>query len=239
MSDPRPALTRGFDALFGFLMRPRVRRVRRWSFLVTVPAGILVARELGLRPSLEDGLVVGLALVALDVTVLLTIAFAGTRLLGQERRDIVLDLLMHPSVRRLLRSELELQLTLPRALVRRLRRHERGQEFSYHRGSWELGFALALLPAVAAEGAIVHLALPNAWLWLRVAAAALHALGMVYLIAFALAPRVYPHRIAGGMLELLVGSLYRARVPLAAIVAVERRSARLERPLFRATAPRP
>ncbi len=232
MSGPRPALARGLDALFELLMRPRVRRARRWSFLVALPAGVLIARELGLRPSLEDGLAVGLALAALDLAVLLTVALAGTRLLGRERREVVLDFLMHPTVRRLLRSELELQLTLPRALVRRVGRRKRGQEFTYHRGSWELGFALALLPVAAAEGAIVHLALPDAWLWPRVAAAALHALGMVYLLAFALAPRVYPHRIADATLELRVGALYRARVPLAVIAAVERRSARCERPLF-------
>ena len=231
MFDPRPALSRGFDALFELLMRPRVRRARRWSFVVTLPAGILVARELGLRPSLRDGLAVAVALAALDLAMLLTVAFAGTRLLGKERREVVLDFLMHPSVRRLLRSELQLQLTLPRALVRRVRR-KRGLEFSYHRGSWEPGFALALLPVVVAEGAIVHLALPDAWLWPRVAAAAVHALGMVYLIAFALAPRVYPHRIVDGSLELKVGALYRARVPLAAIAAVERRHARVERPQF-------
>lgn len=232
MSESRPALARAVDALFELLMRPRVARARRWSFLVTLPVGILVARELGLRPSLAHGLALALALAALDVALLLTVAFAGTRLLGRERREVVLDFLMHPSMRRLLRSELELQLTMPRALVRRLWRRRRGAEFSYHRGSWELGFALALLPVAAAEGAIVHLVLPDAWFWPRVAAAAVHAIGMAYLVAFALAPRVYPHRIVDGTLELRAGALYRARVPLAAIATVERRRARVERPRF-------
>ena len=233
MSEPHPTLARRLDALVELFMRPRVRRVRRWAFIVTLPAGILVARELGSRPSLEHGLALDVALAVLDVAVLLTVAFAGTRLLGQERRDVVLDLLMHPSVRRLLRSELELQLTIPRAVARRLGHRPRGQGFSYHRGSWELGFALALLPAVAAEGAIVHLALPDAWLWPRIVAAVLHAIGMIYLVAFALAPRVYPHRIVGASLELHAGALYRATVPLLAIRAVELRRARVERPLFR------
>lgn len=101
MSGSRPALARGLDALFELLMRPGVRRARRWSFLVTLPAGVLIARELGLEPSLEDGLAVGLALAALDLAVLLSVALAGTRLLGRERREVVLDLLMHPTMRRL------------------------------------------------------------------------------------------------------------------------------------------
>lgn len=229
MKERTPAAGRAVDALFELLMRPRVRRLRRWSFVVTVPAGVALFRGAGLRPSLGDGLAAGLALAALDLALLATVAFAGTRLLGAQRREIVLDFLMHPSVRRLLRTELELQLTLPRALVRRLHAGAREPEFTYHRGSWELGFALALMPALATEALIVHLVIPPEWPWVRAGAAALHAIGMLYVLAFAVGPRVYPHRIAGDVLELRSGALYRARVPLAAIVAAERRRGRVER----------
>ena len=106
-------------------------------------------------------------LAALDVAVLLTIVLAGTRLLGAERRDIVLDLLMHPVVRRLLHAEMELHLTIPRALLRALRR-PRGREFGYHRGAWEgLGFAIALMPPLVTEAIIVDIVLPDAWTSVR------------------------------------------------------------------------
>lgn len=50
---PNPIAVRLFDALLGFLLRPRIRRVRRWSFLVAAPLGFLVGRSLGL--DLGDG----------------------------------------------------------------------------------------------------------------------------------------------------------------------------------------
>ncbi|MBA3420575.1 MAG: hypothetical protein H0U12_01550, partial [Thermoleophilaceae bacterium] len=39
---------RTFDWVFGVLMRPRIRRLRRWAFLVTVPAGLFGAKALGI-----------------------------------------------------------------------------------------------------------------------------------------------------------------------------------------------
>ncbi len=50
---PNPVAVRLFDAALGFLLRPRARRVRRWSFLVTVPLGFFAGRSLGL--DLGDG----------------------------------------------------------------------------------------------------------------------------------------------------------------------------------------
>lgn len=37
------------DMVMQWLMRPRVRRVRRWSFVATVPAGLLVAHVYGVH----------------------------------------------------------------------------------------------------------------------------------------------------------------------------------------------
>ena len=58
---------------------------------------------------------------------------------------------MHPTARRAIAAEARTLLTVPRALGRRLRQPS-GREFAYHRGTNELGFVLALLPAALAEG---------------------------------------------------------------------------------------
>ena len=50
VSDPRTAPQRLFDLLFGVLLRPRVRRLRRWAFVVTLPLGVLI----GHRPRVRD-----------------------------------------------------------------------------------------------------------------------------------------------------------------------------------------
>jgi hypothetical protein len=60
MSDGHPIVIRLFDRYFGALMRPGVRRARRWAFVVTIAAVLLLAHSLGLRPRLQDGLLVGL-----------------------------------------------------------------------------------------------------------------------------------------------------------------------------------
>lgn len=54
---------------------------------------------------------------------------------------------------------------------------------------------------------------------------------MLYLLELALGPRVMPHRVVGGVLELRRGAFYRVRVPLAAIAGAELRRERAERPL--------
>lgn len=215
---PHPIAIRLFDAILGFLLRPRVRRVRRWSLLVTVPAGLLVGRSLGI--DLGDGLALGAAAALLDAAIVVGVALAGARLLGQERRDALLDLLMHPVARRAIVSEARMLCTFPAALVRRLRPPP-GEEFAYHRGSHELGLAIALLPAMLAEGTAVHLLLPDAWFWPKVALAALHLYGVVMLLSWAVAERTQPHRLRDGELVLRSGQLYRARVEVAQIAAVE------------------
>ena len=215
---PNPIAVRLFDAALGFLLRPRLRRVRRWSFLVTAPLGLLVGRSVGL--DLGDGAVLGAAAALLDAAVVGGVALAGARLLGQERRDALLDLLMHPVARRAIVGEVRMLSTFPLALVRRLR-PPRGERFGCHRGSHELGFARALLPAMLAEGAAVHLLLPAGWFWPKIALAAVHFYGVIMLLSWAAGGRTHPHRLRDGELELRSGQLYRARVETTNVAAIE------------------
>lgn len=210
---------RTFDWVFGVLMRPRIRRLRRWAFLVTVPAGLFGAKALGIDLNVGTGLKAGIALAALDLAVLLAVVAIGTRVLGRERRDVLLDFLMHPTARRAIAAEARTLLTVPRALGRRLRQPS-GREFAYHRGTNELGFVLALLPAALAEGAAVHLLLHGAPTWLRLAIGALHLYGVLMVLGLALGPRVHPHRVTDRTLHLRAGQLTRANVPLELIAAI-------------------
>jgi len=208
---------RAFDAVFSVLMRPR--SLRRWSFLITVPAGLFGAKALGIDLNVGTGLKAGIALAALDLAVLIAVVAIGTRVLGRERRDVLLDFLMHPTARRAIAAEARTLLILPRALARRLRRPS-SREFAYHRGTNELGFVLALLPAALAEGAAVHLLLHGAPTWLRLAIAALHIYGILMLLGLALGPRVHPHRVTDRTLHLRAGQLTRADIPLELIAAI-------------------
>jgi len=93
----------------------------------------------------------------------------------------------------------------------------------------ELGFALALILVVLAEGAIVHFLLPAGWFWPKVVLAAVQLYGLSMLIAWALGPRLYPHRLSAGMLELRLGQLYVGRVAVELIEHAEARIEKLER----------
>jgi len=210
-------------------MRPRVRRIRRWSFLVTLPGGYLLARGFGIELTLERGLRMGIAVALLDLAILLTVVLTGSRLLGRERQAVLLDFLMHPLARRAIRGEARMLWTYVRGFRRRGARRRDRAEFTYHRGSSELGFALALIPAVLAEGAVVHLLLPDGWFWPKLALPAVQAYGLLMLVAWALGPRVYPHRLTGGTLELRLGQLYVARIPIGLIDRAERRTEKVER----------
>jgi hypothetical protein len=220
-------LARAFDAVFGFLARPRVRRVRRWSFLVTLPLGLLGASALGAGLSLGNGLKAGIAAALLDAALLLFVLVLGARVLGRECRDALLDFLMHPTARRAMVAEARTLLVLPRALWRRLRPPE-GREFTYERGSHEVGFALAILPAIVAEGAAVHLVLHAAPTWVRLAVAALHAYGLLMLLGLALGPSLHPHRLTERGLQLHAGHLTRVEIPLEDVATIrsERRRVR-------------
>lgn len=224
MGNPRAILL--FDRVFGFLLRPGVRRCRRWAFLVTIPLGLVVANQLGLRPSIEHGLLIAALLLAVDVVILVGVAQLGTVLFGQERRDALLDLLMHPLARRAVAGELRLFGVYPRALRGRRRRSDGRLRFAYHRGSSSLGFALALLPGVAAEATAFHLLLPDDWLIFKLALLGLTLYGAVMMVGLALAERVYPHELDDATLTIRGGTLYRASIALENIAAIERRRER-------------
>ena len=104
----RAAVARAVDLVFAFLMHPRVRRVRRWSFLVTLPLAGLAIAVFGLGPTL--------GVVALRVALFALAAVVAWRL-GGSRGEAVLDLLMHPRARRLQRVEARVWLAVPRLLL--------------------------------------------------------------------------------------------------------------------------
>ncbi len=119
-----------------------------------LPGALIAARVLEIRPTLATGLKGGIAAATLDTVLLLFVGVLGARVPGRDRRDVLLDFLMHPMARRAVAGAIRTLIVVPRALWRRLRR-PRWREFAYHRGSNELGFALAILPAVVAEDAAV------------------------------------------------------------------------------------
>lgn len=105
------------------------------------------------------------------------------------------------------------------ALARRWRRP--ACEFSAHRGGDELAIAFAATPAVLTEAAVVHLLLPAGWLWVHLAWAVMHLYMLAWVFAWALGPRLRPHRLEGGALLAHGGLLYGALVPLHAISGIE------------------
>jgi hypothetical protein len=191
----------------------RGRRLRRWSFVVTLPGAVAAALVVGLGSSL--------ALVAVRMSLGLIVLAAAWRL-GGERGDAVRDLLMHPRARRYLRAELRVLVVPCLALAGPWRRDP--GEFTCHRGDYRPAVALALVPVLLAEAAVVHLLLPHGWLWVHLAVAAAHFYALLWLFAWAAGPRLRPHRVSAGHLLVRGGVLYDVRVPLDAVVeAVVRR----------------
>jgi hypothetical protein len=197
----------------------RGRRLRRWSFLVTLPGALAVALAAGVRS--------GATLVAVRI-VLALLVVAGAWRVGGERGEAMRDALMHPRARRYLRVELRV-LAAPFAAVGRLRRRD-AAEFSYHRGDDQPAVALAVLPMLLAEAAVVHLLLPRGLPWLHLAVAAVHSYGLLWLFAWAAGSRLRPHRVCGGCLLVRAGVLYEARVPLDAVRKVDVRRRRATGP---------
>jgi hypothetical protein len=117
----------------------------------------------------------------------------------------------------MLRAERDVLLTLPRLLARRARPPA---ALRYARGDQRLPIALALLAPVLAEGAVEHLLLPHGWLYVQLGLAAAHAYAVLWLLAWGLGPRAWPHALAGGRLIVRGGPLYRAEVPLAHVASV-------------------
>ncbi len=200
------------DRVVEFARRPRMRRLRRWSFVVTLPvAGLLI----WLRGFQGAAILPVLYVLGLGSVLLL----AGR--IGGPRGELLLDFVMHPVGRRAFRTELHLVATLARAAGRAARRRTEPTEFSYHRGSSDLGALLALAPAVIIELAVVELLLSGVPLWVRLAIAALSLYGFAWLTAWTLGQRVYPHRLGNDALQAHLGAFYRATVPLNAITSID------------------
>jgi hypothetical protein len=206
------------DRLLAFLMRPRVRRVRRWSFVVTLPVAAVVA---AVGSPASGGIV-----LALRFALWLAVAVTAWRL-GGARGEAVRDLLMHPRVRALLQTEVDIVLTLPRLACAALHGRPPAPALRYSRGDFRHAIALAMTPPVVVEGAIVHLLVPAGWIAVHVVSAVLHAYALVWLFGWALGSRAYPHRVRRGALTARNGALHVARVPLASVTGATARRERV------------
>jgi hypothetical protein len=202
-------LTRAFDTVLELLMRPRVRRVRRWSFVVTLPFAAFVAWRFGVHDAT--------GVIALRLAVTAVVAAVAWRLPG-ERGEAVRDLLMHPRLRAYTRAELDVLLTVPRLLARRT---SPAAGMTYHRGGDDGYLALACVPPLLAESVVVHLLLPHGWLVAQVVNGAVHLYAAAWLVGIGLGRRAWPHAVRGGALVVRNGALYRAQIPLGAIVSAE------------------
>lgn len=197
-------MTRLVDAVLRFLLRPRVRRVVRWSFVVTLPLALLLIRARGI-----DGLLV---IFVLEFTGFMMVLALAARL-GGDRGQVILDLVMHPSIRRLLRSEAAIVFTLPAAFVRAFRKR-RLDEYGYAKGNNELPLAIALTPAIIAETAAIHLLVPASFAPVRLGLITASGYGLLWIVGWAAGLRVFPHRLDDGVLRARLGQLYRADVAI-------------------------
>lgn len=215
------------DLVLAGLMRPRVRRVRRWSFVATVPVSLLVAHVYGVHE--------GVAVIAARLAVSGAVAIAAWRL-GGERGEALRDLLMHPRLRAFGRAELDVVTGLPRLLlaylaraagadcvggerairVGRAARADRAG-LAYTRGTFGLALALAFTPVIVSEAVVAHLLLRGSWVaWVS---SGLHAYMLLWLWSLALGPRCYPHRVGPRTAVLRAGPMYRVLVPRPAILS--------------------
>jgi hypothetical protein len=211
-------LKRLADSVIAWLMRPRVRRVRRWSFLVTVPVALVVGHVYGVHQ--------GLLVIAVRAALWSLVAVVAWRL-RDERGEALRDLLMHPRGRAFARAEFDILSALPRLIVTVAGRR-RTAGMSYDRGTFGLALALAFTPVVVAEAAALHLLLRGgvvAWI-----ATALHAYALLWLWGFFLGPRAYPHRVGARTAVLRAGPMYRVQLPLSAITSAVARTERVSGP---------
>jgi len=132
-------MARLFDSLIEWLMRARVRRARRWSFVITIPVALIVGHVFGVQ---QGALVLGAR-----ATLWGAVAVAAWRLGGQ-RGEALRDLLMHPRGRAFARTELDILTALPRLLLARVVRRDQAGA-TYHRGTFGLALGLAFTATVA------------------------------------------------------------------------------------------
>jgi hypothetical protein len=196
-------------------MRPGVRRVRRWSFVATVPIGVLVAHVYGTHE--------GVAVVAARLGLSGSVAVVAWRL-GGERGDAVRDLLMHPRLRAFGRAEFDVLTALPRLLLAQAaRRRQAG--VTYAHGTFGLALALAFTPVIVSEALVAHLLVGGGWVaWVL---DGMHAYMLIWLWGFALGALSYPHRVGPQAAVLRAGPMYRVRVPRSAIVSAREHRERM------------
>ena len=200
------------DRILAWLMRPRVARVRRWSFVVTIAGSAVASRVWGVHE--------GVAVLGARVGLWLAVALAAWRLDG-ERGEALRDLLMHPRLRALSRVETDVMTALPRLVLVRVG-GLRGPGRTYERGTFGVALALAFTPMIAAEGLVLHLLLLRlvgvaaAWI-----STAVHAYTLLWVWGWALGPRAYPHRVGPRGAVLRVGCLYRVRIPAGEIESAQ------------------
>jgi hypothetical protein len=203
------------DGVLAWLMRPRVRRVRRWSFLVTLPVALVVAHVYGVHQ--------GVLVIAVRAALWGTVAVVAWRL-RDERGEALRDLLMHPRLRAFARAEFDILSAVPRLIVAVARRR-RQAGMSYDRGTFGLPMALAFTPVVVTEAAALHLLARGgivAWIL-----TVLHAYALLWLWGYSLGPRAYPHRIGARTAVLRDGPMYRVALPLSAVASVTARTERV------------
>jgi membrane protein YdbS with pleckstrin-like domain len=123
---------------------------------------------------------------------------------------------------RLLTSELRMLAVLPLVAIRSARRRRSG-EFYYDKSN-TFGMIAAVFAIIGAvEGAVVGFVLKDRLPWAAALDLILTAYAILWLLALAVSPRVYPHRLRDGALDVRLGFLYRITVPLAQIAKVERK----------------
>jgi hypothetical protein len=201
-------MLRLLDTIVCWLMRPKIRRVRRWSFVATLPLGLLIAHLHGVQE--------GAAVVAVRMAFVALFALVAWRV-GGERGEALRDLLMHPRVRALARAEFDIFTALPRLVLARLATGPGAGHLSYSRGTFGFALAFAVTPMVASEALVMHLLLGGgvaAWVL-----TAVHGYMLLWLWGFALGARAYPHRIGAHTAVLRAGPMYRVLIPRSAIVA--------------------
>lgn len=197
---------RRLDRLIEWLTRPPVRRIRRWSFVATVPVSVLVAHVYGVHQ--------GVAVIAARLGLSGSVAIAAWRL-GGDRGDALRDLLMHPRLRAFARAEFDVLTSLPRLLLTRVARTDQAG-LTYKRGTFGLALALAFTPVIVTEALVVHLLLGSGWVaWVL---DGLHAYMLIWLWGFALGPCSFPHRVGPRTAVMRAGPMYRVVVPRSAIV---------------------
>ncbi len=189
-------------------------RIGRYTWLVTLVAFVVLAQEFGVAA--------GAALLAIELSLTLGVALVAWRVSGA-RREFLLGVLLPPIARRLLAAEWRILCALPAGLIERRADRRAGAEvrFAYRRGSSELAFGVALLPALLAELVIVHLLLAGAPEVVRWTLTLLSLYAMLWVIGFITGLVLLPHRVHRGEIAVRFSALHLLRLRGADVVDVQ------------------